>query len=69
MVYDFFGREMQKVVPSPSTDFFTKILPLWYSSIIRLERESPNPHPLFLEETPGLKMESRMFGSIPLPVS
>ena len=44
-------------------------LPLWYSSMMRLTRVSPNPHPLFLVEYPGWKMVLNCFGVRPFPVS
>ena len=43
-----FGNRMVNVVPLPSSEFLTKILPEWYSSIILLARESPRPQPLLL---------------------
>jgi hypothetical protein len=44
-----FGSTILKVVPFLGSEFFTKIFPAWYSSTIRLERESPSPHPLLFE--------------------
>ena len=42
-----------KVVPFPTVDCLTNILPLWYSTIILLAKLKPNPHPLCFEEYPG----------------
>ena len=43
--YYAIGSSMRKVVPSPSSELLTKILPWWYSSMMRLARESPSPQP------------------------
>jgi hypothetical protein len=42
--YDFFNTIL-KVVPLPSVELLTNILPLWYSLIIRFESDKPNPQP------------------------
>ena len=42
-------RVMRMVVPSPTTEFFTKSLPLWYSLMMRRASVSPSPQPLLLE--------------------
>ena len=39
------GSSMRKVVPRPSSELLTKILPSWYSSMMRLASESPSPQP------------------------
>lgn len=41
------------VVPFPSSDSFTKIFPLWYSSTIRFTSDRPSPQPRSLVVNPG----------------
>ncbi len=51
----YFLRTIRKVVPFPGSECRTKSSPLWYCSIMRLERLNPSPQPLFLVVKPGLK--------------
>ena len=39
-----FFSTIRKVVPFPISELFTKICPSWYSSMIRLLRDKPNPN-------------------------
>ena len=63
------GSIIVKVVFSPGLEAFTKILPLWYSSIILLARDRPRPHPLFLVLYPGLNTDLNLLEGMPWPVS
>ena len=58
-----------KVVPTPGSDFKSEILPPWYSSIILLVSERPNPHPRFLVVNPGAKTFAASDREMPFPVS
>ena len=53
-IYRFLSSIL-KVVPLPSSEFFTKIRPLWYSSMMRFANESPSPHPRSFVVKPGVK--------------
>ena len=57
------------VVPLPNSELFTNILPLWYSSTMRLARLRPKHQPRLLVVKPGLKTMRKSFFLIPLPVS
>ena len=64
----YFLISMRKVVPLSISDDLTKIRPLWYSSMILLANDKPNPHPRFLVVNPGLKTLRMFFFLIPLPL-
>ncbi len=65
----YFFKIIRKVVPFPTSEFFTLKEPLWYCSIIRFERLNPKPQPLFFVVKPGLKTFDILCILIPLPVS
>lgn len=44
----YFFSWIRNVVPCPTTEDFTKIFPLWYSSMMRLASDNPRPQPRFL---------------------
>ncbi len=46
-IRSYFGSRIRNVVPTPGVLCFTYNLPLWYSSMIRLESVNPSPHPRF----------------------
>ena len=48
------------MVPLSSSDSATKIRPLWYSLIILLLRDNPNPQPLVLVVYPGLNILEKL---------
>lgn len=51
-IYNHFSTILN-VVPFPSSDSFTKIFPLWYSSTIRFTSDRPSPQPRSLVVNPG----------------
>ena len=56
-------------VPWPIEDSSTFISPLWYSSIILLASDRPNPQPLSFVVIPGLKILFLIDLFIPTPLS
>ena len=63
------GSSILKIVPFPSSEDLTHILPLWYSSTILFANERPSPQPRFLVVNPGWKTLCKFFLAMPFPVS
>ena len=66
-ITNYLFKTIRNVVPFPNSDCFTNNCPLWYWSIIRLDKLNPRPHPLFLVVNPGLNTFVIFCRAIPLP--